>query len=148
MFSTLYRLNQEGAALCTSIFKLPLLVPPRDGLIALLSLPASAKLHASGPAEIPIRKPHHSRTADVIVSLETDATDGMSIVIREMGGKRTEMGNGAMGLQKGAEGVAKDEELADDANTGGDLGRELCSASMAASTLLLLCEHNVLRVGL
>ena len=73
------RLDQEDAPLCTSIFKVPLSVPPRDGLIALLSLPASAILHASAPAELTIRNLHHSRTADLHISLETDATDGLLV---------------------------------------------------------------------
>ncbi|KZV68255.1 hypothetical protein PENSPDRAFT_25100 [Peniophora sp. CONT] len=73
------RLQQDDATTCTSIFKLPSLIPPRDGLIALLSLPASAKLHASAPAELTVRNLHNSRTADVHISLETDATDGLLV---------------------------------------------------------------------
>jgi len=61
--------------LSTSLFPLPLLRPPRDDVIALLDLPASAKLHVPIHAYLTIRNHHPTRTANVTIQLETDASD-------------------------------------------------------------------------
>ncbi|TFY76432.1 hypothetical protein EWM64_g7579, partial [Hericium alpestre] len=49
--------NTHGP-LNTTVFPLPLLRPPRNALTALLTLPASARLHASTPITLAIRNHH------------------------------------------------------------------------------------------
>jgi len=56
----------------TSLFALPTLQPPRDGLIGLLSVPSTAKLHVPTHMHLTIRNRHPSRTATVTVQLEGD----------------------------------------------------------------------------
>ncbi|KAJ7030012.1 Gryzun, putative trafficking through golgi-domain-containing protein [Mycena alexandri] len=66
----------DRGPLSTSIFPLPPLRPPIDGVIALLSVPPTAKLHVPMPLTITIRNRHPSRSANVTVQLEPDPLDG------------------------------------------------------------------------
>lgn len=60
----------------TSVFRLPALKPPTDGLIALLDVPATAKLHVPVPMRLIVRNRRVSRSANVIVQVDFDASDG------------------------------------------------------------------------
>ncbi|KAI0061971.1 hypothetical protein BV25DRAFT_1805032 [Artomyces pyxidatus] len=71
--------NGDHGPLCKSLFPLPLLRPPRDALIALLSLPSAAKLHVPVHAKLIIRNHHPTRTASVTVQLEPDAADAFLV---------------------------------------------------------------------
>jgi len=71
--------NGEHGPLCTSRFPLPNLQPPRTGVIALLELPSSAKLHAPVHARLIIRNYHPSRSATLTVQLEPDTADAFLI---------------------------------------------------------------------
>ncbi|KAI0034857.1 Gryzun, putative trafficking through golgi-domain-containing protein, partial [Vararia minispora EC-137] len=68
------RINPDGThgPLSTSNFALPPLTPPRPGLLALLTLPASARLHVATHAHLLLRNLRAERTADISVSLEAD----------------------------------------------------------------------------
>ncbi|KAF7792767.1 hypothetical protein EIP86_003865 [Pleurotus ostreatoroseus] len=68
--------NGGYGSLGTSIFRLPSLQPPRDGLIALLDVPTTANLHVPVPMRLVIRNQRLSRSANVVVQLEFDAADG------------------------------------------------------------------------
>jgi trafficking protein particle complex subunit 11 len=71
--------NGDHGPLCTSRFPLPNLQPPRTGIIALLELPSSAKLHVPVLARLIIRNHHRSRSATLTVQLEPDTTDAFLI---------------------------------------------------------------------
>lgn len=71
--------NGDHGPLCTSRFPLPNLQPPRTGVIALLELPSSAKLHAPVHARLTLRNYHPSRSANLAVQLEPDAADAFLI---------------------------------------------------------------------
>jgi hypothetical protein len=71
--------NGDHGSLCTSRFPLPNLQPPRSGVIALLQLPSSAKLHAPAHARLTLRNHHPSRTASLIVQLEPDTADAFLV---------------------------------------------------------------------
>ena len=71
--------NGDHGPLCTSRFSLPNLQPPRSGIIALLELPSSAKLHNPVHARLRIRNYHPSRSANLTVQLEPDAADAFLI---------------------------------------------------------------------
>ena len=75
------RILPEGdhGPLCTSRFPLPNLQPPRTGVVALLELPSSAKLHAPVLARLIIRNHHPSRSATLTVQLEPDTADAFLI---------------------------------------------------------------------
>ncbi|KAH7910026.1 Gryzun, putative trafficking through golgi-domain-containing protein [Hygrophoropsis aurantiaca] len=60
-------------------FPLPSLAPPRDELIALLSVPSIAKLHTPVSMELTIRNHHPSRSANVEVALALDPLDGFIV---------------------------------------------------------------------
>ncbi|EIM80572.1 uncharacterized protein STEHIDRAFT_67962 [Stereum hirsutum FP-91666 SS1] len=72
--------NGEHGPLCISTFPLPILQPPLGGLVALLSIPSSAKLHRPFQASLTIRNHHPTRTATVSVQLEPDATTDAFLV--------------------------------------------------------------------
>lgn len=72
--------NGEHGSLCVSTFPLPMLQPPLGGLVALLSLPSSAKLHRPFQASLTVRNHHPTRTATVSVHLEPDATTDAFLV--------------------------------------------------------------------
>ncbi|KAI0002431.1 Gryzun, putative trafficking through golgi-domain-containing protein [Russula compacta] len=71
--------NGDHGPLCTSRFPLPNLQPPRTGVIALLELPSSAKLHSPVHARLTLRNYHPSRSASLAVQLEPDAADAFLI---------------------------------------------------------------------
>lgn len=66
-------------SLATTVFPLPSLRPPMDELIALLQLPAMAKLHIPLTMKLIIRNRHAFRAANITVQLDTDPTDGFVI---------------------------------------------------------------------
>jgi len=71
--------NGEHFALSTSRFPLPFLRPPSDGLIALMSVPPVATLHAPVSMSLKIRNLHPSRSANVTVQLESDLSDAFVV---------------------------------------------------------------------
>ena len=71
--------NGDHGPLNTSRFPLPDLLPPRPGVVALLELPPSAKLHDPIHAHLTIRNHHPTRTANLIVQLEPDAADAFFV---------------------------------------------------------------------
>ncbi|KDQ50908.1 hypothetical protein JAAARDRAFT_41691 [Jaapia argillacea MUCL 33604] len=60
-------------------FALPSLKAPTDGLIALMEAPAKAKLHTPIPLHLTIRNRHPSRSANIVVQLDLDPTDGFVV---------------------------------------------------------------------
>jgi len=71
--------NGDHGPLNTSRFPLPNLLPPRPGVVALLDLPPSAKLHDPIHAHLTIRNHHPTRTASLTVQLEPDTADAFLI---------------------------------------------------------------------
>ncbi|KAJ7716532.1 Gryzun, putative trafficking through golgi-domain-containing protein [Mycena metata] len=69
----------DRGPLSTSIFPLPPLRPPIDGVIALLDVSPTAKLHVPVPLTITIRNRHPSRSANVTIQLEPDPSDGFVV---------------------------------------------------------------------
>ncbi|KAH7928708.1 hypothetical protein BV22DRAFT_1004322 [Leucogyrophana mollusca] len=69
----------DRGPLTSTHFALPPLLPPRDELIALLSVPSTAKLHAPIPMELTIRNQHPSRSANIEVQLALDPLDGFVV---------------------------------------------------------------------
>ncbi|EIN06785.1 hypothetical protein PUNSTDRAFT_115294 [Punctularia strigosozonata HHB-11173 SS5] len=65
----------ERGPLSTSIFRLPSLKPPIDGLIALLHVPPMAKLHTPTTVRLTVRNRHPSRAANCVVQVDTDPSD-------------------------------------------------------------------------
>ncbi|THV06232.1 hypothetical protein K435DRAFT_773423 [Dendrothele bispora CBS 962.96] len=63
----------------TSVFPLPSLHPPVDDLIALLDVTPRAKLHQPVPLTLTIRNRHPTRSANVFVQLETEASDSFVV---------------------------------------------------------------------
>ncbi|KAH9915858.1 Gryzun, putative trafficking through golgi-domain-containing protein [Fomitopsis serialis] len=59
----------------TTQLSLPPLRPPRDGLVALLDVPPIAKLHKPFNLRLVIRNRQPTRSANVVVHLETDNSD-------------------------------------------------------------------------
>ncbi|KAH0829099.1 Gryzun, putative trafficking through golgi-domain-containing protein [Lanmaoa asiatica] len=58
---------------------LPPLRPPRETLVALLSVPATAKLHTPIPMHLTVRNRHASRSAVISVSLDPQPSDGFVV---------------------------------------------------------------------
>jgi trafficking protein particle complex subunit 11 len=73
------RSNGERGSVSTSVFPLPSLSPPVEGLLALLSVPPTATLHVPITLTLTIRNYHPSKSANVAVQLELDASDGFVI---------------------------------------------------------------------
>nr|GAT57844.1 glutathione transferase omega-1 [Mycena chlorophos] len=71
--------NQTRGPLTTSTFPLPPLRPPVDGVIALLNVPATAKLHVPIPLTVTIRNRQPSRSANVTIQLEPDVADAFVV---------------------------------------------------------------------
>ncbi|KAJ6491785.1 Gryzun, putative trafficking through golgi-domain-containing protein [Mycena vitilis] len=69
----------DRGPLSTSVFPLPPLRPPIDGVIALLDVPPTAKLHVPVSLTITIRNRHPSRSANITVQLEPDPSDGFVV---------------------------------------------------------------------
>lgn len=63
----------------TSTFPLPSFVPPVDELLALLSVPPTAKLHVPTTLTLTIRNYHPSRSASIAIQLDLDPSDGFVI---------------------------------------------------------------------
>ncbi|KAL0955838.1 hypothetical protein HGRIS_002040 [Hohenbuehelia grisea] len=70
--------DQRGP-LSTSTFRLPSFRPPRDELIALLSVPPIAQLHRPTPLTLTIRNHHPTRSAAIVVQLEPDPSDSFVV---------------------------------------------------------------------
>ncbi|KAF8841726.1 hypothetical protein BDN67DRAFT_927820 [Paxillus ammoniavirescens] len=60
-------------------FPLPPLRPPRDGLIALLTVPTTAKLHTPIPMHLTVRNRKTTHSAVVTVSLDPQPPDGFVV---------------------------------------------------------------------
>ncbi|KAG6920032.1 hypothetical protein DXG01_010100 [Tephrocybe rancida] len=75
------RLQKDGTfgSLSSTTISLPALQPPIEGLVALLSIPSPATLHVPIPLSLTIRNYHPSRSANVVVTLELDASDGFIV---------------------------------------------------------------------
>ncbi|KAJ7209783.1 Gryzun, putative trafficking through golgi-domain-containing protein [Mycena pura] len=69
----------DRGPLSTSAFPLPRLRPPIDGVIALLDVPSTANLHVPISLTITIRNRHPSRSANITMQLEPDASDGFVV---------------------------------------------------------------------
>ncbi|KAJ7099520.1 Gryzun, putative trafficking through golgi-domain-containing protein [Mycena belliarum] len=69
----------ERGPLSTTVFPLPPLRPPIDGVVALLDVPPTAKLHVPLSLTITIRNRHPSRSANVTIQLEPDPSDGFIV---------------------------------------------------------------------
>jgi len=63
----------------TTRFALPTLVLPRDGLIALLDIPSTAKLHVPTQVQLAVRNRHLSRSANVTVMLDLEPSDAFIV---------------------------------------------------------------------
>jgi hypothetical protein len=61
------------------VFPLPPLRPPIDGVIALLDVPPTARLHVPISLTVTIRNRHPSRSANVTIQLEPDPSDGFVV---------------------------------------------------------------------
>lgn len=64
---------------CVSRFHLPPLHPPSDTLVALLSVPPSAKLHVPIMMKLKIRNLHPSFSANVTVQIDPDPSEAFVI---------------------------------------------------------------------
>ncbi|KAK0459106.1 Gryzun, putative trafficking through golgi-domain-containing protein [Desarmillaria tabescens] len=75
------RIYDDGTRGSTSksIFPLPLLRPPTDGLIGLLQIPPVARLHEGLPLTLTIRNNHPTRSASCTVHVEPDPSDGFVV---------------------------------------------------------------------
>jgi len=71
--------NGDHGSLSTTVIPLPALQPPVEGLLALLSVPPAATLHVPISLTLTVRNYHPSRSANVIIQLELDASDGFVI---------------------------------------------------------------------
>jgi trafficking protein particle complex subunit 11 len=71
--------DEKRGSTSTSIFPLPSLHPPVDDLVALLGVAPRARLHQPIPLTLSIRNRHPSRSANVFVQLETEATDAFVV---------------------------------------------------------------------
>ena len=71
--------NGEFGSVATSTFPLPSFAPPIDGLLALLSIPPRATLHVPITLTLTIRNHHPSKSANIAVQLDLDASDGFVI---------------------------------------------------------------------
>ncbi|KAG6861711.1 hypothetical protein C0995_013280 [Termitomyces sp. Mi166 len=67
-----------GSESSTTI-SLPGLRTPDEGLVALLSIPSSAALHVPMPLTLAIRNYHPSRSANIVVHLELEPSDGFIV---------------------------------------------------------------------
>jgi len=75
------RITPDGTpgALAVSRFPLPPLRPPVDELIALLDVPPTAQLHVPIELRLIVRNRHPSRSANIVVQLEPDGSDGFVV---------------------------------------------------------------------
>ncbi|KAF8119758.1 Gryzun, putative trafficking through golgi-domain-containing protein [Boletus edulis] len=63
----------------STYISLPLFRPPRETLIALLSVPATAKLHTPNPIHLTVRNRRGSRSAVISVALDLQPSDGFVV---------------------------------------------------------------------
>lgn len=79
--SNILRIKARGeyGSLAKSRFALPPLKPPIEGLIGLLEVPNTAKLHVPVSIHITIRNRHPTRSANIVVQLEPDAADSFIV---------------------------------------------------------------------
>ncbi|KAF8435107.1 Gryzun, putative trafficking through golgi-domain-containing protein [Boletus edulis BED1] len=63
----------------STYISLPLLRPPRETLVALLSVPATAKLHTPNPIHLTVRNRRGSRSAVISVALDLQPSDGFVV---------------------------------------------------------------------
>jgi hypothetical protein len=80
-FQHLYRIRKNGerGSPTISAFPLPSLSPPVEGLVALMGVPPTATLHVPTTLTLTLRNYHPSRSANVTVQLELDASEGFVI---------------------------------------------------------------------
>ena len=80
-FIFLLRVSLSGVKYpeCVSCFQLPPLRPPSDSLVALLSVPPSAKLHVPILMKLKIRNLHSSLSANVTAQIDPDPSDAFVI---------------------------------------------------------------------
>ncbi|KAL4064245.1 Gryzun, putative trafficking through golgi-domain-containing protein [Scleroderma yunnanense] len=70
--------GQYGSFASTRL-SLPLLCPPQDGLIALMNIPSTAKLHVPIPMQLTIRNHNTIRSATVTVALDPNPLDAFVV---------------------------------------------------------------------
>ncbi|KAG6813748.1 hypothetical protein H0H92_007700 [Tricholoma furcatifolium] len=75
------RIHKDGtlSSQSSTTASLPPLQPPIEGLIALLSIPSPATLHRPIPLTLTIRNHHATRSANVVVQLELEPSDGFIV---------------------------------------------------------------------
>ncbi|KAK0486236.1 Foie gras liver health family 1-domain-containing protein [Armillaria novae-zelandiae] len=75
------RIHNDGTrgSTSTSVFPLPPLRPPTDGLIGLLQISPVARLHEGLPLTLTIRNNHPTRSASCTVHVEPDPSDGFIV---------------------------------------------------------------------
>ncbi|GLB37359.1 putative foie gras liver health family 1 [Lyophyllum shimeji] len=73
------RNNGDYGSLSTTVIFLPALEPPVEGLLALLSVPPAATLHVPISLTLAVRNYHPSRSANIVVQLELDASDAFVV---------------------------------------------------------------------
>jgi hypothetical protein len=73
------RKNGERGSSTISTFPLPSLSPPVEGLVALMGIPPTATLHVPITLTLTLRNYHPSRSANLTVQLELDASEGFVI---------------------------------------------------------------------
>ncbi|KAK0494835.1 Gryzun, putative trafficking through golgi-domain-containing protein [Armillaria luteobubalina] len=75
------RIHNDGTrgSTSTSVFPLPSLRPPRDGLIGLLQISPVARLHEGLPLTLTIRNNHPTRSASCTVHVEPEPSDGFIV---------------------------------------------------------------------
>lgn len=71
--------NGERGPSCHSRFPVPVLQPPTDTLIALLSAPPVGKLHQPMSMHLIIRNRHPTRSANIAVQLRPDPADAFVV---------------------------------------------------------------------
>ncbi|KAG6857739.1 hypothetical protein H0H87_004155 [Tephrocybe sp. NHM501043] len=81
-YRILWRRVQKGGTfgcLSSTSIPIPALQPPIEGLIALLRIPSLATLHVPIPLSLTVRNHHPTRSANIVVHLELDASDGFIV---------------------------------------------------------------------
>lgn len=71
--------TKENGPVSTTTFSLPPLRPPVDGLVALLTVPPTATLHTPISISLAIRNHPTSRSANITVQLDLDASDSFVV---------------------------------------------------------------------
>ncbi|EPQ55211.1 hypothetical protein GLOTRDRAFT_41884 [Gloeophyllum trabeum ATCC 11539] len=71
--------NGESGPASVSRFPMPSLQPPGDGLVALVDVPSTARLHSPLPLRLTVRNGQVSRSANITVQLEPEPSDGFIV---------------------------------------------------------------------